>query len=493
MELYGRRRIYTDVEEINEGNIVDVLTDALVRHEENRRAIDYLRWYVKGKQPILDRKKKVRKDVCNKVVENCASEVLDFKLGYIWGKPVNTIRSADADEGADVTGLIRMFREQRKDAVDQELALNFCIGGLGYRGVLPNPNAGDLSPFALVNLEPETTFCVYHNDVFRRKALGVSYIVRLDGSRKFTAYTATHRYELDEGTAVGGLKLVDTSTNGIGVIPIVEYTAPEGGFGCFEKAVPLLNAINSAASNRLDDVEQAIQSILWGHNTELDKSDLDLIEEKLAVLTSDTGDGRQAMLKYLSQPLDQTTAQSLVNDLYAHVLEICGVPGRESSAEATGSATEMGSAGWKKAQYSAERIVAAWTAGEFEMFRVILSIFDKTQNLDEKLRNLKITDLDVQFTLSKNNNILTKTQSLANMIQWGVPPRIAFAECDAFSDPESVYKTAEEEGWIDLLKQRLGKGGSTGDKETGDVTNQPKGDGAMEQFVENKGTVQKPD
>lgn len=487
MGLYGRRRIYSDIDEINKTNIVDVLTDALIHHEMNAQEISYLRWYVRGKQPILDREKRVRRDVCNKTVENVATEVLDFKLGYIWGKPVNTIRAAGAAENADVSGLIDMYQEQRKADIDQDLALDLCIGGIGYRGILNNPHRDELAPFCLVNMRPETTFCIYKNDVFQRKLAGVSYIIRADGSRLYSVYTEQHRFELDTAGPTGALSVVSVSPNGIGTIPIVEFTMPES-FGVFEKAVPLLDALNTATSNRLDDVEQAIQSILWAHNTELDKEELSTLEERLAIMTRDTGDGSQAMLKYLSQPLDQTSVQALVSDLQHHVLEICGVPGRESSAEATGSATEMGAAGWKKAQYSAERIVAAWNRGERDTFRVVLSIFARTSGLSPALAALKLTDLDTQFTLSKNNNILTKTQGLLNMLQAGVHPRIAYRECDLFSDPENVYRISESDGHIARALSQ-----SSAQRESGDVTNQPEGEDSMTRFVQNKGSVQKPD
>ena len=40
--LFGRRVIYTDVAEINAGNIIDVLQKALFVHLQNSADIDYL-------------------------------------------------------------------------------------------------------------------------------------------------------------------------------------------------------------------------------------------------------------------------------------------------------------------------------------------------------------------------------------------------------------------------------------------------------------------
>ena len=63
--MFGRRVIYTDEAEITVNNIASVITDALPTHLQNSDEIQYLYDYYKGKQPILDRIKKVREDINN--------------------------------------------------------------------------------------------------------------------------------------------------------------------------------------------------------------------------------------------------------------------------------------------------------------------------------------------------------------------------------------------------------------------------------------------
>lgn len=77
--LFGRRVIYTDVAEINAGNIIDVLQKALFVHLQNSADIDYLYRYYRGDQPVLYREKEVRPEICNKVVENRANEIVSFR------------------------------------------------------------------------------------------------------------------------------------------------------------------------------------------------------------------------------------------------------------------------------------------------------------------------------------------------------------------------------------------------------------------------------
>lgn len=488
--MFGRKRIFCDADTIHAGNIESIISEAMLTHRQNAIEIKYLRRYLSGFQPVLERKKSTRKDILNKVVVNTAAEVMDFKLSYIFGAPLDIVRSANSQSTVDITAFQRMMDEQGKDGVDQEIAQDMLTGAFGYRGVLPNPNPDEASPFCLVDMSSETTFCVYKNDVFKRKLLGVSYIEREDKSLLLTAYTDSARFELESPGNGGPWKLVDTTSNGIGYIPIVEYAMPEL-MGVFEKAMPLMDALNTAASNRVDDLEQFIQSILWICGVDLDEEAQTQLKESLCLITPNVQEGAQPQVKFLVNNLDQNGIQGMVDDLYYHILEVCSCPGREqSSGGNTGAATELGAGGWRKAQYSAERIISAWQKGDREMYRIALAILEKSRKTPAELRGLKATDLETKFTLSKNNDLLTKTQGILNLMQAGVHPRIAYREVGVFSDPEQVYEESKE-----TADKAMEKMHGSEDKSLGavDVSNQPRSEGSLERNVTGKGSVQKRD
>lgn len=488
--MFGRKRIFCDADTVHTGNIEEIIADAMLVHSKNAGAIKSLRRYLSGDQPILGRKKTTRDDILNKVVVNTAAEVMDFKLSYIFGSPLDIVRSANSESTVDITAFQRMMDEQGKDGVDQTIALDMLTGAFGYRGVLNNPNPNDASPFCLVDMNPETTFCVYKNDVFKRKLLGVSFVEKQDKSIVLTAYTDTTRFEL-VGTSTGkDWKLVNSTPNGIGMVPIVEYAMPEL-VGVFEKAIPLMNALNTAASNRVDDLEQFIQSILWISGVDVKEESLAELKKSLCLITPDVSEGAQPQVKFLVNSLDQNGIQGMVDDLYYHILEVCSCPGREqSSGGNTGAATELGAGGWRKAQYSAERIISAWQKGDREMYRIALAILEKSRKTPVELRGLKSTDLETKFTLSKNNDLLTKTQGILNLMQAGVHPRIAYREVGVFSDPEQVYEESK-----DTAEKAMEKMHGTEDKSLGavDVSNQPRSAASLERNVTGKGIIQKQD
>ena len=64
-DLRGRTVLYTDVLEVDDSNIGDVLSAAIEDHDQNSTAIDYLYEYYKGDQPINTRQKTYNTDINN--------------------------------------------------------------------------------------------------------------------------------------------------------------------------------------------------------------------------------------------------------------------------------------------------------------------------------------------------------------------------------------------------------------------------------------------
>ena len=137
--MYGRRIITTDVSEITADNVVSVLEEAMKLHEKNRYEIDYLWKYYKGDQPILQRKKTVRPEICNRIVENRANEIVSFKVGYLCGEPIQYVgRNCDSDVTQKIGTLNEYMFLVDKPALDQEVVEWGMICGTANRMVLVN-------------------------------------------------------------------------------------------------------------------------------------------------------------------------------------------------------------------------------------------------------------------------------------------------------------------------------------------------------------------
>lgn len=169
--MFGRRIIKTSVTEITEDNVVDVLNKAMATHSINRSEIDYLWKYYRGDQPILRRKKDVRPEICNKIVENRANEIVSFKVGYLCGEPIQYVSRKGGEEiVSQINALNEMMFAEDKAAQDQELVEWQMVCGTAYRLVLPDePGEEDEAPFELYTLDPRDTFVVYSNEIGNKR------------------------------------------------------------------------------------------------------------------------------------------------------------------------------------------------------------------------------------------------------------------------------------------------------------------------------------
>ena len=134
--LYGRRMIKSDETEVTVENVVAILNKALPYHWENRSEIQYLWYYYRGLQPILNREKQVRPEICNKIVENRANEIVSFKSGYLMGEPLQYVSRGNGDNLSDAINQLNEFVfAEEKPAKDKELADWFHICGTSFRMV----------------------------------------------------------------------------------------------------------------------------------------------------------------------------------------------------------------------------------------------------------------------------------------------------------------------------------------------------------------------
>ena len=446
MELKGRREIFTDVKEITKENIAKVLADAFEIHKLNATEITYLQEYERGKQPILDRIKDVRPEINNKIVENHAAEITSFKVGYVFGSPITFVQRASVDiDGNSGTAddkklaiLNEMMFEEGKAAQDQMIGKDISVCGVGYRIVLPKKVKDGVSAFNILRLNPNNAFVIKFNDLYKTKAVGVSYIKLKDDSIRVGAYTAKEYFEL-EGRDFSSLKVIVAVPNRVG-IPIIEYINDDERMGCFERVISLLDALNAATSDRLNGLEQFIQSILWMNNCEVDKEQMDQLKDKLGLLTK-SEPGNPASVQYLTATLDQTQTQTLIDYLYEQILQIAGVPGREQSTGGNTGQAILLSNGWQLAETHARSVEQTFARSEREMLKVVLKILKLTE--PSEVADLKLSDIDIKFSRNRTDSLLVKTQGLMNQLQAGIHPLIAITNCGLYSDPQGVWNDSK--------------------------------------------------
>ncbi len=438
----GRRVITTSVDVITSTNVIGILEKALSTHKQNAIEIEYLYNYYKGQQPILNRIKQFRPEINNKIVENHALEIVDFKKGHIFGEPVQYVVRGEKDGLSDKLSALNEFMfVEDKSAEDKELAEWFFIAGSAYRLVLPNRyflGQEDESPFKLATLDPRYTFVVYNNKFTKQPMFGCTYTMNEDGENVYSVYTRHEYFQIIESDK---FKISHKETHVLNDTPIIEYYANSTRLGAFETVLPLLDGINLLTSNRMDGVEQFVQSFLKFVNCSIDDKKFEALREMGALLVKSTS-GLPADVDIISEELNQSQIQILKDDLYQAALTICSMPDRQGSPRATsdtGVAVSLRD-GWTAAEVSAKDVETSFKPSDRKFLKLVLNII--RINLPDI--KLSLSDIDIKFTRNRTDNFLVKVQGLQGLLVAGVHPRIALSTSGLFSDPEQVYADSLE-------------------------------------------------
>ena len=399
---------------------------------QNENEIRYLNQYYRGEQPIWGKVKSVRPEINHIVVENRANEITAFKTGYLIGEPLQYIGKNGKSEEIDTLNRY-MFLED-KDDKDRELVDDQHIGGTAYRMVLPNKqHSVDDAPFSIYTLNAEKAFAVYTTALGNRNVVSGLIIPQQTGENIYYCYTDKLYFEIQN-------RHVRVKPNVLGMNPIVEYPANKFRLGAFEIVIPILDAMNTIASNRTDAVEQFVQSLMVFKNCDIDAEDYQKLREEGAIkIKSDNI--TDADVKILVQELNQMQTQELVDYMYQTVLDICGMPNRNggSSTSDTGSAVIMRD-GWQSAEARAKDSEKIFTRSEKQFLRRVLRILREKTNTQ-----LTLGDIDIKFTRRNYENLLGKAQVLTMLLaQAKVHPRLAFTHCGLFTDAESAYLQSME-------------------------------------------------
>ena len=453
-ELFGRVEVLTGVDEITRDNLQMVLSECMAIHWFNAAQIDYLFRYNRGMQPVLNRKKTTRPEINNRVVENHASEVSQFVAAYFMGEPVVYVRRGENEgRSKDIELLNDYMMYEDKATRDMEMATWMAICGVGYRMVLPDEESfddPDLAPFEIDTPDPRFTFVAYSTGFGHRRMMGVRMVWRQrnDGDYKWLicGYTRTHYFEVWDGA-----EIVKWEPHTLREIPIFEYRLNMNMLGAFEPAIPILNAINTIQSNRVDGLEQFVQSFLKFVNCDIEEDTVEQLR-KMGAIVLKSVNGLNSDVDIVSQELNQTQTQSLVDYLYDQVLYICGLPTTTkggSSTSDTGAAVLLRD-GWQQCEARAQLTEKLYRKSEREFLRLVLRIMGETRDID-----LKLSAVECKFTRRQHDNLQSKCQALSSLLQAGIAPEIAIATSGLFNDPMDVYAQSRKymEKWEPVIME----------------------------------------
>jgi len=253
----------------DETNLNAELIYKLIRkHANEREGLQKLKRYYIGEHSILRHERRNPNAPNFRTVANHAKDIADTATGYFLGSPITYNNTGESD----LEPLLVAFDNAEVDQVDTQNALNMAIYGRAYECIYVKEGLNELDS---ASLDVENTFIVYDDSIERRPLFAVYYYEVKDDTKDTTTYQAEvftqnlHYHIVLSDSSGSYVKKLDVEPHHLGQIPIIEYKNNNFAIGDYEQQISLIDAYNSLMGNRVNDKEQAIESILVLYGAQL--------------------------------------------------------------------------------------------------------------------------------------------------------------------------------------------------------------------------------
>lgn len=304
----------------------ELIYKLIQKHTQERQRLKELKSYYMGKHAILKHERRNKNAPNFKTVANHAKDISDTATGYFMG---NAIKYNNTAEG-DIESLLVAFDGAEIDQVDTQNALNMSIYGRAYEYIYAKEGLTELDS---TSVDPENVFLVYDDSIERKVLFAVYYYEIKDDTKDATKYQAEvftqnlHYHIVLHDSSAGTTQNEQVEPHNLGQVPIIEYRNNHFAIGDYEQQISLIDAYNSLMGNRVNDKEQAVESILVLYGAQLADNLEDareamriLAEEGLLELPTD------AKADFLKNALDENATEILRKALKEDIYTFSHVP-----------------------------------------------------------------------------------------------------------------------------------------------------------------------
>ena len=267
-------------------------------------------------------------------------------------------------------------------------------------------------------------------------------------------YTQTKQYDytvdgdmVANGPLASSNGFTHTGTTDIsfnGSLPIIEYCNNAYRMGDWEVAIPLMDGIDTLASDGVNDIEQFVQSVLVAIGIEFDETTEDTLNRVgvLNVAQLPPGMDYAPVIQYISPQLDPQSGINMREYLESSLRVVIGVPDRKTRGGGggdTGDAVYLRD-GWQDIDLVAANKENSFIQAEREALNIALFILKQNDELTDEIEP---SDVEIKFNRNKTSNIQSKAQVL--QILWSMlDPSDALDICDLTTNVEDVIIRAEQ-------------------------------------------------
>lgn len=398
-----------------------------------------LKDYYTGKHDILLRKPKRKDDPCNNVVCNYAKYITDIGSGFLIGEPVSY-----QSERNDLKDLLEWFKAAEVDVQDNDNAEDQSIYGVAYELVYMSSDESPTPKTA--SIHPSQGFVIYNNTVELKPVAGIyyykkrdvatqdiiQYAVEVSTDKQYLRFHITKDFTLDGEVA--------TENNPFGMVTLIEIYNNRFLQGDFEQLISLIDGYNRQQSNRIDDKEAFVNSLMvlkgqtLGYNQEEKAETYQDIKENGVIELTEGSD-----LSFLTRQSDQQGDQLLTESIAKDIHKFSYIPDltdEHFAANVSGIAMQFKLWGLLQLMKKKERYIKEGLRYRIKLFSAILAIKGKTP----------VDASEVTITITRNlpKNLVELAQIIANLT--GIcSNETLVAQLPFVEDPEKEVEKAAEE------------------------------------------------
>ena len=239
---------------------------------------------------------------------------------------------------------------------------------------------------------------------------------------------------------ISGGVITESGINGNGAIPVIEYPNNSRRLSDIEITISITDSLNVLSSDRINGIEQFVSAWIKFVNCEIDKETFnEMRQEGALVVKSNNGTDNKADVDVMTTELNQTQSQVAFDDLFNKFLEIQGLANREgNSGGDTGNAVSLRNGYHESGLREAidEPIIKK---SERMSLRIILNRLHIKRGF-----TLMPSDVEIHINRDKLNNIMTKAEALAILLNSGIYYKRAIKTVGLFNDSERVAEESKE-------------------------------------------------
>lgn len=478
------------------GIIKKHLPNILSTHRENANKIEYLYNYFLGVQDILykERLHEVNKSNNNKEVENHANRQVEFKVGFLCGEQRDYTHKSDTDSD-DLVYLDRYFTDTSFFAKDSDIKEYIYSVGIGVSRTVPrtdiiindgidpltktnkvryaNENDGFNiefeAPFEFDCVDPRENFNVYSSASNGKALFSVSY-VDIDVSTEndnqpiiqkeilietryatflFRSDSKFANFYWDENDVV-----ITPKPSHLRYLPLIEFSVNKDRVGIIEKNRSSFNTINLFRSSTNDMVVDNANSILVFKNVDIDSPTVKEMRKAGAIIISDNPNspkGGVASVETVTIKIEFDKMATYLDQVMQNCYDIVGVPlasGQVTSGGDTGQARLLGG-GWNNAYIIIHKEIQKLLQQDTEQLKLILMLCKQVPNCP--VNKLYASQIEINYRVNQNDNLLVKTQSMMNLYNIGCDIEFILKVCGLSNDIKTDAKKWKEN--LEKLKQ----------------------------------------